>query len=242
MKLSTPVAAVALTIALTSSADAQLGPIPVFDASNFAKNMASAANTGATLLKTSQLVLDDIQHLKNEALNLQVAPATIKPQLNADLTQLGQILDVSQNTSFQSGTYALSFSKAFTNYQPGINFTDAYSTWSTNTQNAALAALQAAGYTANGDATMTANLHALAARTDSSQGALSALQVGNNISLQLAEQLAKLRTLQEAQIQSESAYYLNYERTSAGAEHQASRQDLDSWFALSSKYVRSGQQ
>jgi len=237
--VSTGALALGLVFGSAATAGAQVAGV-VHDPLNMAELVRNGVREEHNLAATTTLVHQNLTQLRNEAANLTSAPAAFRGQLTSDLRSLGSVMDGAQGVSMKDRNYASQFSDSFPTYKPGANFSTAYSAWSTNTRTAALRALQAAGITARSDATMAQNMERLAERSDTATGALSAAQVGNNISLQMSEQLAKLRMLQQAQVQSETAFYLNANGTSAGAVQAANGGDLKAWLARS-KDFRSNQ-
>lgn len=154
---------------------------------------------------------------------------TITDQLfgtvGSDIANLRQIVNTGQALSYTMSNMDGAFRLRFPGYSTSTNYGQSYQGWSQTSLDSTLGALDAAGLQNSQFDSDTALLHTLQQQSTSAVGRMQALEVGNQIAENQAEQLMKLRQLMMADMQSKAAYQ------SALVQGQATKQaNSDAFF------------
>lgn len=135
---------------------------------------------------------------------------TITDQLfgtvSSDITNLRQIVNTGQALSYTLSNMDGTFRVRFPGYSPSTNYGQSYQTWSQTSLDSTLGALKAAGLQNSQFDSDEALLQSLEGQSQSAVGRMQAIEVGNQIAENQAEQLMKLRQLMMADMQSKAAY------------------------------------
>jgi type IV secretion system protein TrbJ len=126
--------------------------------------------------------------------------------VGSDIANLRQIVNTGQALSYTMGNMDSAFKVRFPGYQSSTNYGQSYQTWSQTSLDSTLGALKAAGLQNSQFDSDAALLKTLQQQSTSSVGRMQALEVGNQIAENQAEQLMKLRQLMMADMQSKAAY------------------------------------
>jgi P-type conjugative transfer protein TrbJ len=126
--------------------------------------------------------------------------------VGSDMANLRQIVNTGQALSYTMGNMDSAFKVRFPGYQSSTNYGQSYQTWSQTSLDSTLGALKAAGLQNSQFDSDAALLKTLQQQSTSSVGRMQALEVGNQIAENQAEQLMKLRQLMMADMQSKAAY------------------------------------
>lgn len=124
----------------------------------------------------------------------------------SDITNLRQIVNTGQALSYTMSNLSSSFQVRFPGYSPSTNYGQSYQRWSQTSLDSTLGALKAAGLQDSQFNSDEALLQTLQGQSHSATGRMQALQVGNQIAENQAEQLMKLRQLMMADMQSKASY------------------------------------
>ena len=124
----------------------------------------------------------------------------------SDITTLRQIVNTSEALSYTMSNLDSTFQARFPGYSPSTNYSTAYQTWSQTSLDSTRGALDAAGLQDSQFDSDTALLKTLQGQSQSAVGRMQAIEVGNQIAENQAEQLMKLRQLMMADMQSKAAY------------------------------------
>ena len=195
--------AVALSFALLQPASAQ---VMVFDPSNYAKNTLTELHTLQITVNQATQISNQLQQLAYELQNLRNIPNGVWGQIQSDLSQLSHIAKVGQSISYADANLSGEFSQMYPGYQVPTDYTHAYTQWATNALGGIQGALQVAGMQSSQLSSEDATFSQLEALSNGAPGRMQALQVGNMIGIQQAQQLQKLRELQMAQLQGQFDY------------------------------------
>jgi P-type conjugative transfer protein TrbJ len=198
--------ATAFCFALTPSAFAQLGPIIVFDPSNYAKNTLTELNTLQTTINQATQIANELKQLAYEVRNSQTNSNGVWGTIQQDLSALTQIAKVGQSISYADQHLSSEFVQMYPGYSAPSNYTVAYKQWAQNTLGGIQGALQVAGLQSADLQTEGQTLAQLQDLSDGAVGHMQAIQVGNMIAVQEVQQLQKLRQLQMAQLQGQFGY------------------------------------
>ena len=124
----------------------------------------------------------------------------------SDITDLRQIVNTGEALSYTMSNLDSTFRVRFPGYSSSTNYGQSYQTWSQTSLDSTLGALKAAGLQDSQFDSDEALLATLQNQSQSSVGRMQALEVGNQIAENQAEQLMKLRQLMMADMQSKASY------------------------------------
>ena len=124
----------------------------------------------------------------------------------SDINNLNQIVKTGQSLSYTMSNLDGSFRLRFPGYSSSTNYGQSYQTWSQTSLDSTLGALKAAGVQNDQFDSDEALLQSLQGQSQSAVGRMQAIEVGNQIAENQAEQLMKLRQLMMADMQSKAAY------------------------------------
>jgi len=195
--------AAALSFASMQSASAQ---VTVFDPANYAKNTLTELNTLQTTINQATQISNQLQQLAYQLQSLRSIPNGTWGEIQSDLAALSRVAKVGQSISYADADLSSEFTQMYPGYQVPTNYTRAYTQWATNSLGGIQGGLAVAGLQSSQLSTEDATFAQLEALSDGSVGHMEALQVGNMIGIQQAQQLQKLRELQMAQLQGQFDY------------------------------------
>ena len=124
----------------------------------------------------------------------------------SDITELRQIVNTGDALSYTMSNLDGAFRLRFPGYVSTTNYGQSYQTWSQTSLDSTLGALKAAGLQNSQFDSDAALLKTLQGQSQSSVGRMQAIEVGNQIAENQAEQLMKLRQLMMADMQSKASY------------------------------------
>jgi P-type conjugative transfer protein TrbJ len=126
--------------------------------------------------------------------------------VGSDITNLNQIVKTGQSLSYTMSNLDGTFRLRFPGYSSSTNYGQSYQTWSQTSLDSTLGALNAAGLQNSQFNSDEALLQTLQGQSESAVGRMQAIEVGNQIAENQAEQLMKLRQLMMADMQSKASY------------------------------------
>ncbi len=151
-----------------------------------------------------------VENQLNQLLDMAKHGITITDQLfgtvTSDITTLRQIVNTGQALSYTLSNMDGTFRLRFPGYSTSTNYGQSYQTWSQTSLDSTLGALKAAGVQNSQFDSDEALLQSLQSQSQSAVGRMQAIEVGNQIAENQAEQLMKLRQLMMADMQSKAAY------------------------------------
>ncbi len=151
-----------------------------------------------------------VENQLNQLLDMAKHGITITDQLfgsvASDITNLNKIVQTGQSLSYTMSNLDSTFQLRFPGYSPSTNYGQSYQTWSQTSLDSTLGALNAAGLQNSQFNSDAALLQTLQGQSQSAVGRMQALEVGNQIAENQAEQLMKLRQLMMADMQSKASY------------------------------------
>lgn len=151
-----------------------------------------------------------VENQLNQLADMAKHGVTITDQLfgtvSSDITDLRQIVNTGQALSYTLTNMDGTFRVRFPGYSPSTNYGQSYQTWSQTSLDSTLGALKAAGLQNSQFDSDEALLQTLQGQSQSAVGRMQAIEVGNQIAENQAEQLMKLRQLMMADMQSKAAY------------------------------------
>ena len=124
----------------------------------------------------------------------------------SDITNLDKIVNTGQALAYTLSNMDGTFRLRFPGYVSTTNYGQQYSQWGQTSLDSTLGALHAAGLQNGQFNSDEALLKTLQAQSTSAVGRMQAIEVGNEIAENQAEQLMKLRQLMMADMQSKAAF------------------------------------
>jgi P-type conjugative transfer protein TrbJ len=151
-----------------------------------------------------------VENQLNQLADMAKHGITITDQLfgtvASDINNLNQIVKTGQALSYTMSNLDGTFRLRFPGYSSSTNYGQSYQTWSQTSLDSTLGALSAAGLQNSQFNSDEALLKTLQGQSQSAVGRMQAIEVGNQIAENQAEQLMKLRQLMMADMQSKASY------------------------------------
>ena len=200
-------AAIAMLAASTpASAQFGFGGV-VFDPSNYAQNILTAARSLQQVNNQIQMLENQAQGLVNQAKNLASLPMSTLATLQSQVQRTQQLLAQAQNIAYS----VTSIQQAFTNRYSGANLTapqsqmvaNANARWQDSVGAFEDALQTQATVVGNIDGART-TMNSLVTASQSASGALQAAQAGNQLMALLSQQIADLTATLAAQGRAQS--------------------------------------
>ncbi len=191
------IAPVALSPLITTPAHA----IIVFDPSNYAQNVLTAARALQQITNQITSLQNEAQGLINQARNLASLPYSSLQQLQQSVQRTQQLLAQAQNIAFDvqqiDRAFQSTYGKASISASDQQLIADARTRWQNTVGGLQDAMRVQAGVVGNID-TNRAQMSALIGQSQGATGALQATQAGNQLLALQAQQLADLTALMAA--------------------------------------------
>lgn len=192
-----------------------LGFDTVYDPWNEVQTTATATNTATALVNQAEQIKMELQNLKNFDGNTgQWGNA------QALLQQLGDTIAQGKALSYNMRNLDQTFQQKFPGYKAQQNYQTAYQDWSQSTLDTLRTVLNSVGIQANNFASEQAALDRLAQLSQTAQGHMQAIQVGNMIATQQVSQMQQLRQLVASQTNAQNTYAA-YEVSKAASQQAA---------------------
>ena len=195
--------AMALAATMLAAAPLALSPmmatpahaIIVFDPSNYAQNVLTAARTLEQITHQITSLQNEAQMLINQARNLTSLPFSALQQLQQSVQKTQQLLSQAQNIAYDVQKIDQMFQQKYGNVSMSASdqqlVSDARSRWQNTVGGLQDAMRVQAGVVGNID-TNRAQMSALVGQSQGATGALQATQAGNQLLALQAQQLADL--------------------------------------------------
>ena len=217
---------VALSPMLASPAHAQFGfGRIVFDPSNYAENVLTAARTLEQINNQIQSLQNEATMLINQARNLASLPYSSLQTLQQNVQRTQQLLSQAQNIAFDVQNIDQAFQTQYGNVSLSATDTqlvaDARSRWQNTVGGLQDAMRVQAGVVGNIDTNRT-EMSALVGQSQNATGALQATQAGNQLLALQSQQLSDLIALMSANGRSESL--IEAERATAAEQGRIQRE------------------
>ena len=164
----------------------------------------------AELVGALEKQVEQVENQLTQIADMTKHGITITDQLfgtvGSDIANLSKIVNTGQALSYTMSNLDGAFRVRFPGYATNTNYGQSYQSWSQTSLDSTRGALNAAGLQNSQYANDTALLQTLQQQSTSAVGRMQALEVGNQIAENQAEQLMKLRQLMMADMQSKAAY------------------------------------
>lgn len=217
---------VALSPMLASPAHAQFGfGRIVFDPSNYAENVLTAARTLEQINNQIQSLQNEATMLINQARNLASLPYSSLQTLQQNVQRTQQLLSQAQNIAFDVQNIDQAFQQKYGNVSLSATdaelVADARSRWQNTVGGLQDAMRVQAGVVGNIDTNRT-EMSALVGQSQNATGALQATQAGNQLLALQSQQLSDLIALMSANGRSEAL--IEAERATAAEQGRIHRE------------------
>ena len=204
-KSATAIVLVALMAAETVNPAPAYAGVPGVFATEYTQ-ILNYAELAGQLEKQVMMVENQLNQLADMAKHGVTITDQLFGTVASDITTLRQIVNTGQALSYTLSNMDGTFRLRFPGYSPSTNYGQSYQTWSQTSLDSTLGALKAAGVQNSQFDSDSALLQSLKSQSQSAVGRMQAIEVGNQIAENQAEQLMKLRQLMMADMQSKSAY------------------------------------
>jgi P-type conjugative transfer protein TrbJ len=159
-----------------------------------------------SLEKQVLMVENQLTQIANEVKHGLTIPNQLFGTVASDIANLNQIVRTGQSLSYTMSNLDGNFRLRFPGYSSSTNYGQSYQTWSQTSLDSIRGALNAAGLQNSQFNSEQALLQTLQGQSQSAVGRMQAIEVGNQIAENQAEQLMKLRQLMMADMQSKASY------------------------------------
>lgn len=194
-------AALLLTLAAPAAA-----VIAVIDAANLAQNTMTALRMVESVLKEIEIIRNQITQIENMVQNTSRWGGLWDTDALPRLRRLGQIIEQEQAIAYQMASIDGEFRRRFPGYRPVTDWGREYELWTRTTMDTLRGTLNAARMHADNFATEQGRIQVLQQMSDSAEGRMQALQVGNMMAAEQLQQLVQLRQLILAQMNAQNVY------------------------------------
>jgi P-type conjugative transfer protein TrbJ len=163
-------------------------------------------NSGQELINQSEMLARQLTALNNMAKNTETISNPAWGQTNNLLRALAQVVGEGQALSYANQNADLNFKQLYPGYKHTKDYSQEYRKWSQSSMDSMRGSLNAANLQSNDFMTEEQLINQLQQMSQSTEGRLQALQVGNMIAIENVQQMRKLRQLEMAQIQAQTTY------------------------------------
>jgi P-type conjugative transfer protein TrbJ len=182
------------------------GQMPVIDAANLVQNTTTALQAIESVLKQVEMIRNQMTQIENMVQNTTRSAGIWDTDALPRLLRLGQIIEQEQAIAYQMAGIDGEFRRRFPGYRPVTDWAKEYELWTRTTMDTLRGTLNAARLHAENFATEQGRIQALQAMSDSAEGRMQALQVGNMMAAEQLQQLVQLRQLVLAQMNAQNVY------------------------------------
>jgi type IV secretion system protein TrbJ len=201
-----PVALLTALAFVATPLDTQ-GQLPVIDAANLVQNTLTA-------LKTIESVINEVQMIANQVRQLETMVQNTKglgrglwdTDAQPRLLRLGAVIDQEQAIAYTMANVDSLFRQRYPGYRPLTDWSSEYELWTRTTLDTLRGTLNSVRLHGEDFATEESRIQALQALSESAEGRMQALQVGNMMAAEELQQLVQLRQLVMAQINAQNVY------------------------------------
>jgi P-type conjugative transfer protein TrbJ len=198
-------AVLSAALLLTFSAPAT-GQMPVIDVANLVQNTMTALQAVESVLKQVEMIRNQMTQIENMVQNTTRLAGLWDAEALPRLHRLGQVIEQEQAIAYQMASIDGEFRRRFPGYRPVTDWAREYELWTRTTMDTLRGTLNAARLHAENFATEQGRIQALQRMSDSAEGRMQALQVGNMMAAEQLQQLVQLRQLILAQMNAQNVY------------------------------------
>ena len=199
--------ALAVVLALAATPSATMGQLPVIDAANLIQTTLTTLKMVESVINEVEMIANQVRQIENMIQNTRnYGRGTWDTEALPRLVRLGQVIDQEQAIAYSMANTDGLFRQRYPGYRPVTDWSREYDTWTRTTLDTLRGTLNSVRLHAGDFATEQGRIQALQAMSDSAEGRMQALQLGNMMAGEQLQQLVKLRQLVMAQINAQNVY------------------------------------
>ena len=199
--------ALAVVFALAAIPAATLGQLPVIDAANLIQTTMTALKMLESVINEVEMIANQVRQIENMVQNTRnYGRGVWDTEALPRLVRLGQVIDQEQAIAYSMANVDALFRQRYPGYRPVTDWSREYDTWTRTTLDTLRGTLSSVRLHAGDFATEQVRIQALQAMSDSAEGRMQALQLGNMMAGEQLQQLVKLRQLLMSQINAQNVY------------------------------------
>lgn len=215
---------VLVALALLATPIATMGQMAVIDAANLAQTTISALKALESVINEVQMIANQVKQIENMIQNTQnLGRGVWDNDALPRLLRLGQIIEQEQAVVYTMANVDGLFRQRYPGYRPVAEWSREYDSWTRTTLDTLRGVLSSVRLHAEDFATEQARIQVLQRLSDSAEGRMQALQLGNMMAGEQLQQLVKLRQLMMAQINAQNVYMAN--QTNREAQRAATQSE-----------------
>ena len=199
--------ALAVVLALAATPAVTMGQLPVIDAANLIQTTLTALKTIESVINEVEMIANQVRQIENMIQNTRnYGRGTWDTEALPRLVRLGQVIDQEQAIAYSMANIDGLFRQRYAGYRPVTDWSREYDVWTRTTLDTLRGTLNSVRLHAGDFATEQGRIQALQAMSDSAEGRMQALQLGNMMAGEQLQQLVKLRQLLMSQINAQNVY------------------------------------
>src|SRR2546426_7722994 len=196
-----------VVLVLAATPSATMGQLPVIDAANLIQTTLTTLKMVESVINEVEMIANQVRQIENMVQNTRNYGRGIwDTEALPRLLRLGQVIDQEQAIAYSMGNIDGLFRQRYPGYRPVTDWSREYDTWTRTTLDTLRGTLNSVRLHAGDFATEQGRIQALQAMSDSAEGRMQALQLGNMMAGEQRQQLVKLRQLVMAQINAQNVY------------------------------------
>jgi P-type conjugative transfer protein TrbJ len=199
-----------LVFMLVTSPIATMGQMAVIDAGNLVQTTISALKAIESVINEVEMIANQVKQIEDMIQNTRsVGRGVWDAEALPRLVQLGQIIEREQAIAYTMSNVDGLFKLRYPGYRPVTDWSKEYDTWTRTTLDTLRGTLNSVRLHAEDFATQQSRIQTLQGMSDSAEGRMQALQLGNMMAGEQLQQLVKLRQLIMAQTNAQNVYMAN---------------------------------
>jgi P-type conjugative transfer protein TrbJ len=219
-----PLLAFALALALIAAPVATVGQIAVIDAANVVQTTISALKAIESVINEVEMIANQVKQIETMIQNTQnYGRGVWDTEAQPRLLRLGQVIEQEQAIAYTMVNVDGVFRQRYPGYRPVADWSREYDSWTRTTLDTLRGSLNSVRLHAEDFATEQGRIQALQGLSDSADGRMQALQLGNMMAGEQLQQLVKLRQLMMAQVNAQTVYMAS--QTNRDAQRAATQSE-----------------
>jgi type IV secretion system protein TrbJ len=219
-----PLLAFAVALTLIAAPVATVGQIAVIDAANVVQTTISALKAIESVINEVEMIANQVKQIETMIQNTQnYGRGVWDTEAQPRLLRLGQMIEQEQAIAYTMVNVDGLFRQRYPGYRPVADWSREYDSWTRTTLDTLHGVLNSVHLHAEDFATEQGRIQALQGLSDSADGRMQALQLGNMMAGEQLQQLVKLRQLMMAQVNAQTVYMAN--QTNRDAQRAATQSE-----------------
>ena len=199
--------AFAVVLSLVTTPAVTTGQLPVIDAANLIQTTMTTLKMVESVINEVEMIANQVRLIENMIQNTRnYGRSAWDTEALPRLVRLGQVIDQEQAIAYSMANIDGLFRQRYPGYRPVADWSREYDTWTRTTLDTLRGTLNSVRLHAGDFAAEQGRIKALQAMSDSAEGRMQALQLGNMMAAEQLQQLVKLRQLVMAQINGQNVY------------------------------------